>query len=357
MKILPIVVGLGAFYGLLHGQEPASIGTGSPSLLQLPQPTEFQGLKVGGLSAITFDKSRNRYLALSDNKGKEGSLVFLLRIQEKSAALSQVEITGALRLVGREGEAIGAWDGEGLALSSRNRLYVSFEGTRTVPPGIAVFHAKSGRLIRHLPVPEKFLPRFAEGKQQSGIVKNRGFESLAIPSDSPNLLFCTTEQPLYQDTKGTNPTPIRILRYQLDGKAPPEEKAYFPERDAPYNSVTDIVALDRKRLLVLERAVVTVVRPHHCRIRIYAVDYEEQGVTDISAETALTGRTLRGLSKKLIFDSRDYRKEYARIDNFEGMCLTPANKQGERALLLVADDNFAKDQNTQFLRIPIKEKH
>jgi hypothetical protein len=44
-----------------------------------------------------------------------------------------------------------------------------------------------------------------------------------------------------------------------------------------------------------------------------------------------------------------------KIDNFEGMTLGPKLSDGRRTLILVSDDNFVREQKTQFLLFAIKE--
>ena len=57
------------------------------------------------------------------------------------------------------------------------------------------------------------------------------------------------------------------------------------------------------------------------------------------------------LRKKLLFDSTNLK---ITLDNVEGMALGPKLPDGSQSLWIVSDDNFDKDQVTQFLLFRIK---
>ncbi|MCW8985108.1 MAG: esterase-like activity of phytase family protein, partial [Thermoanaerobaculales bacterium] len=101
------------------------------------------------------------------------------------------------------------------------------------------------------------------------------------------------------------------------------------------NGISEILALDNERLLVLERSFSVGVGN---TVRIYLVDLD--GASDIGHIGSLRG--VHGpqpapLSKVLIADIAESGIE---PDNIEGMALGPALADGRRLLVLISDNNF-----------------
>lgn len=318
----------------------------------LPHDASYAKTRIGGLSGIAYDAKRNVYFIVSDTKDRGGSQIFLAKIPVGEAGVGAIEWTGLLTLKNADRSPRAALDAEGIALENRGRLFVSYEGNRSTSSGIACFGRKSGNELFQLPLPKAFL-----SGNQTGIQDNHGLESLSTAGPSRRWLFTTSESPLYQDTTpGLDPYrgPIRLLRYDLKPEkiAAPEQRAYLMETDAVYTSVPDVLALDERRLLVLERQLVNSQPPRARRIRIYEVDFEQANTTDVRPLESLRGKKIRPLKKTLRFDSD--RTPIAHLDNIEAMCLGPT-LGSDQSLVLVSDDNFNKTQRTQFLLLRLKE--
>jgi hypothetical protein len=270
----------------------------------------------------------------------------------------------------RDDLALGYLDAEGLALSADGSLLISSEGyaDEGVAPGLFVFE-REGKLIRKIPVPEKFSPVEEEGTVR-GVRHNKAFESLALSPDGARL-FAATEAALVQDGAATSPehsSRSRIIEYSVEGDdvRPIHEYAYDvdpvgkPEDFGPgdgANGLVELLALDRKTLLALERSFFVeasgdAMPRTHQQIRIYRVSLE--GATDVSDIRALVDAPeVRLAEKELVFDLADIvdrlSPEFPSLDNFEGMCLGPGLPNGGRTLILVSDNNFVERQRTAFL--------
>jgi len=320
---------------------------------EFTEPVTFKGTRIGGLSGIVYHAKARMFYAVSDAKGgtpEEGPRVYRLSIPVGPKGFGAIEPKTVIPLRDAAGDTPAAMDAEGIAIDDLGNLLISHEGPLAggTRPGISAFDRKGGRLLYSLPVPEYFI--YGGKGATSGIENNRGFEGLnRAPGKAAASLFVSCESPLLQDRSGVSP--IRLLRYDLAHRtAAPAERAYVPERDAPFTSVPDLLALDGHRLLVLERAVLPGLIPLRCRIRLFLVDFDEPAATDISGVPSLRDKPPVPLAKKLVFDS--VKAGLKNLDNMEGITLGPT-VGGARTLVLVADDNFRKDQRTEFLLLSL----
>lgn len=314
----------------------------------LPADTEIEGFPVGGLSGIAFDPGSGLFLCVSDARRWDRSKVFGFRLEPREDGGFSMQPVSVLALEPGFSPP-EPLDAEGIAVWNRNRMFISHEGSRSgrIPPGISCFHKSQGTHMFDLPVPEYFLPN---PKNQTGMQDNRGFEGVSLSRPRPTFLFAAVESPLLQDlSRGQSkaPGPIRILRYRLSNReSQPEERAYMPENDAIFTSVPEILHDQDGALFVLERQMLRVIPPRKRRVRIFRVDFDQADATDIAGVASLRNQAVTPLTKTLLFDSelaglRD-------IDNLEGMGFGP-DVGGRDSLLLVSDNNFRKDQRTEFL--------
>jgi hypothetical protein len=105
--------------------------------------------------------------------------------------------------------------------------------------------------------------------------------------------------------------------------------------------VSEILMLDARRLLVLERAYAMGVGNS---LRLYVVDTAE--ATDTLGRAKLEAGTFRAAPKQLVADFATL--GLSRLDNTEGLCWGPRLPNGRRCLVAVSDDNFNASQVTQF---------
>lgn len=316
----------------------------------LPAGSRGENLRIGGLSGVAWNPKENRLWAVSDSRKWAQSAIFSfqLHLPDASGSPFWLEPDGGFMLApGKENH--GPLDAEGLALWTRNRFFLSHEGSKSgrLAPGIACFSASTAKPLFSLTFPDWFFP--GADSPRRGLQENRGFESVAVSGDG-KLLYAASESPLMQDL--SNPFdgargPVRLLRFDLKNRqAPPAQRAYIAEGDAMFGSVVDALVEPSGAVLVLERQLVLAIPPRKCRIRIFRVRFDEPGVTDVSQMESLRGKKIRPLSKELVFDSgkspamRD-------VDNVEGMAWGPA-VGGLPTLILASDDNFRTEQRTEF---------
>jgi hypothetical protein len=355
--------------------------------------TEFQGTRVGGLSALTYDRQRDRFYALSDDRSEFAPARFYtLKINLGTASTSaqspnapsqspprdlggkpdsattapsiqNIQLESVTILIDENNQpfAKGAIDPEGLVLSPLGTLFLASEGitSKSIPPFIAEVDRASGKIKRYLPVPERYIPNLQDPTKPQGVQENLGFESLTVPPGGygnqnvePFRIFTATEAALAQDTTSPNPElglRSRMLHYMVEPDRSLLISEHLYELDpAPEgvlsHGVTEMLALDQGgHFLSIERSFGL-----KSGFQIKLFQLASGGATDTSTIASLAGE-LRGIApirKQLLLDLSQLDIQ---LDNFEGLTFGPRLSDGSQSLLLVSDDNFQEQQITQFL--------
>ncbi|WP_406215651.1 esterase-like activity of phytase family protein [Streptomyces canus] len=339
---------------------------------ELPNAMAFQGTTVGGLSAISYDARTGTYFVISDDRSQTGPARFYTaHLDFADGTLKGVELTGTHPWLRPDGTAFPptstatstvAPDPEGIAVDPRDGTLVwTSEGERIVASdGPALLGdpwirraTTTGAYTGQLPLP----PQLHMNSQEFGPRKNQTLEGVTFTPDGRRIVTAM-EDPLYQD--GDDPTPehgalTRITVHDARTGQPLAQYAYPleplfatpPAGSTDTNGVSDIVALDRDRFLVLERA--SIYTDNNWKARIYLVDLH--GATDVLGRDSLTDTSahpVQPVRKTLVTDLSDV-PGLPRVDNVEGITLGPRLPDGRRTVVLVSDDNFAARQATQFI--------
>jgi hypothetical protein len=322
---------------------------------------------LGGLSGLHYVERERRLYAVSDDGKRYAPRLYTFTVElgpqqlrvvpERVVPLREASPSGLLQEI--DVEAITG-DGE--------RLFLSLEGheERAMQHESRVLTLRPDGLITgSVPVPEEFLPA-AAGQAPRGTRSNQGFEGLAL-SPGGRFLWAISEASLEQDgpeASCEHGARVRMVRWDLSS-APAAQQApqtYFyptepiaprPPAGAPCdggNGVSELVAIDERRLLVLERSYIVPKPDEHGRnvVRIFEVEVPEAPLAGAPAQ----------LGKRLVLDLDDVlpRLDVGQqsLDNFEGMTLGPPSPSGARSLLLVVDDNFSPSQRTVFLAFELR---
>jgi 3-phytase len=332
-----------------------------------------EGTQVGGLSGIDYDQINNRYYSISDDRSdRNPARFYTLNIDLSSGSLSSsgINFSGVTTLLNQNNQpfATNTIDPEGIGLTSNGTVFVSSEGEvsnlagRLQSPFVNEFALGTGRQLRQLPVPSKFVPVIGPADAPTaGIRNNLAFENLTITPDG-KFLFTATENALVQDgplaTINTG-SRSRILKYNLTTGQPEQEFLYLtdpvavpavPETGFNTNGLVELLALDnRGTFLALERSFSAGAPGTGNTIKLYEVRLN--GASDISGINSLNAiniNTVRPVEKRLVlnFDSLGLPTG---LDNVEGMTLGPVLPNGQQSLVLVSDNNFSATQFTQIL--------
>lgn len=343
---------------------------------ELPKMT-YKDTPIGGLSALTYDRQRNKFYALSDDGSKLAPARFytlglaLKTTEAGDIALEKVNVENVTLIRNENGEpfAQGSLDPEGIALSPRGTVFISSEGipSRGIAPFIREFDLKTGQQKSNIQIPERYLANDKkEDEPPRGVQDNLGFESLSLELGSlstangdPFRLFTATESSLIQDSLPPNSeqsAPLRLLHYLIGNIARPmvvAEHVYLLDptpKGATYNGLTELVTVDTGgHFLSLERVYSLL----GANAKIYQLAMG--AATDTSGIPSLKDNRskVEPVKKKLLSDLSELG---IYLDNLEGMALGPKLPDGSQSLLLVSDDNFSDTQVTQFLLFRLNQR-
>jgi hypothetical protein len=343
---------------------------------QLPKQ-QFADTTVGGLSAIAYDRNRDRFYALSDDRSDKAPARFYtlkLDIDEgkpgkpnktNKPKIDRLQVEKVTFLRNPQGEFYpkGEIDPEGMAIAFKS-VYISSEGvtSKGIPAFIDEFDLEKGTWLQSLPIPSRYLPA-AKGEAPKGIEDNLGFEALTLVQDIPGdpfRIFAATESALVQDkdsdvTKGqNNGAKSRMLHYLVGvGPAQVVSEYLYPLEPSPnpgVNGLTELLAIDRGgHFLSLERSF------NGLKFGIKIFQIATGSANNISGIPSLRDNpgNVKPIRKQLLLDLNDLG---IRLDNLEGMTLGKPLADGSQSLILVSDDNFQNAQVNQFLLFRLKQK-
>jgi hypothetical protein len=117
------------------------------------------------------------------------------------------------------------------------------------------------------------------------------------------------------------------------------------------NGLVELLAVDDTHFLAVERSFSTGVGNS---IRIYLSSIS--GASEVSGLDSLKGQSYQAMSKTLLLDLATVKNDDGSallLDNIEGITFGPA-LNGKQTLVLVADNNFAASQFTQFVAFSVE---
>jgi hypothetical protein len=332
---------------------------------------KFENTPVGGLSGLAYDRFKDIFYAVSDDRSEFAPARFYalkLKFSPKKEQpnLEQVEIIGVDFLKDKTGSTYpnGEIDPEGIALTGDRTVLISSEGvtTKSIPPFIDEFDLLTGRWLRSLPIPQRYLyepkkdPNSTKNEltkpEPQGVKDNLGFEAITVIRDSigdPYRVFTATENALAQDTQtdAQQPSESRFLHYLVGNIVPlivAEHRYPVEAITPPVNQigVNGILAIDRGgHFLTLERSN----GGDGLSAKIWQIFTGDANDTS-AIKSFRTSPNVRSIRKKLVLDLATLG---IKLDNLEGMAIGPRLADGSSSLILVSDDNFSDNQFTQFL--------
>ena len=318
---------------------------------------------LGGLSGLHYQRESATLYAISDVSPRFPPRIYAFDVALTEGSLD-VSPRAVLRLRGpAPARLLEELDAESITGDGSGGFYVGTEGgiDRPAQPLPSILRLQQDGLIAGaLALPEAYLPS-TDGEPR-GTRTNRAFEGVAS-SPSGRWLTAIVESPLHQDGPDADFEHggwVRLLRWDLASPGDPAEYLYpieplpRPARGTPAggnNGVSELVSLDDRRLLVLERAYVPLAEGQGPNtIRIFEVTLPDA--------PAPAGSPPVQLPKRLVLDLDDIvpRLEPGQqsLDNMEGMTVGPELRDGTGTLLLVTDDNFRAEQRTVFLAFRLR---
>lgn len=332
----------------------------------IPHAQAFQQTTVGGLSGIDYDPRTGQWLLISDDRSDHGpARWYTARLEYDGQRFTGATLTGMTALRQADGAPYSSRlrggrvpDAETVRIDPLDgSVWYASEGDRVLMLDPVVRQtAKDGRLLGEVPTSPMFQVRLF-GHQ--GPRNNLSYEGLTFAADGQSL-WVAMEGPLVQD--GEPPTPqagalARFTQYDRGGKLL-RQVAYpidpIPARPGAGryadNGVSEILALDAARLLVLERSAVQASDGSFSNyVRLYVADLTQ--ATDVASLASLADAKVQATAKRLVLDLNTL--GLARLDNFEGLAWGPKLANGNDTLVLVSDDNFNPAQQTLLLAFEV----
>lgn len=327
---------------------------------ETPKDLTFQGGGYGGISGIDYDPRARLWAFISDDKSEHGPAhAFFGHLDLRPGKPCGPKLTKMVLLRDEDGKTFAdrkagteAADGEAIRFDPLDPdLVWSTEGDydHGYPPSIRRMTRDGAPVARRI-VPDA-LTFHADGK--TGARKNATTEGISWSVDGRSL-WVSMEQPLIQD----GPVPsvaagglTRLSRLDRSGKL----VAQYAYRIDPVqaaspvgvgdNGVSEILALDDHRLLVLERSGIKQGDGRYVyHVRLYLAEVAR--AQSVAGLDSLLATHVRPADKRLLlnFDTLGIQ-----IDNLEAMAWGPRQPDGARTLVLASDDNFDTRQINQIL--------
>ena len=131
---------------------------------------KFENTPVGGLSGLAYDRLDDTFYAISDDRSEFAPARFYalklkfnqqINQQKSQPKLENAEVIGVNFLKDKTGDTYpkGEVDTEGIALTGDRTVLISSEGVtrKNIPPFIDEFDLLSGKWLRSLPIPSRYL--------------------------------------------------------------------------------------------------------------------------------------------------------------------------------------------------------
>jgi hypothetical protein len=234
-------------------------------------------------------------------------------------------------------------------------------------PFIGQFDIASGKLLRDIPVPNKFHIDYPSryireelNRNLSGRQSNRGFESLALTPDGDRLI-AMIQDPLIQDCNHDADRKLvglhnRIL--DIDLKSGVVKEYVYPLED-PKNGVSEMLAVNDHQFLVLERDSKAGAEAKDKRLHLIDLN----GATDVHGYKSLSDQGLveeesAGASHPTYVQKRPFLDLLAQgipniPEKFEGMAFGPNLEDGRYLLVISTDNDFSANENTRLFAFTI----
>lgn len=303
----------------------------------------YQGVELGGLSSLAYDRRSGSWISAVDNHGNDPSRIWFI-----GSPLHPSVTRAPLVLKRADGTPYDGTtaDNEGLAVLPDGDYLVSSE----TEPSIRIF-GRDGIQKASLPIPARFAVAPA-GEATS----NATLEGLTISPDGRTII-AAMEGALSGDVSAAgDATAHRLLVYNQDRHGAWTLSKQLGYRTDAGMRIPEVAAYGNGSLLVEEASYSPTTGNE---VKLYAVTGLTRA-TDVSGiQNLSTASTNQLLSKRLVADLDTCPTLGATalepqanplLDNFEGMAVTGGLLHGY-GVSLISDDNFSPTQRTRLLNL------
>lgn len=309
---------------------------------------------VGGLSGI--DYAKGKYYLVCDDASHP-------RYYEANIEISNSKIdTIAFTSVTKFNDSTQYLDLEAIRFDKNNNdVVITSEGSINLQKDPSLFSVTRSGIIDHF---FKIPDALKAGSKQKP--RNNGtLEGLAYSYDGKGY-WIAMELPLEAD--GPQPdvsetkSPVRITYIDAKTKKPTKQFAFLlekidkiPKGNFAVNGLTDLIEYEKDKFIVIERSYSSGLGTQGNTIKMFSIDASMASNT-INVDS-LKDAKFKPAKKELIFNFESVRTQLTDkiIDNIEGLTFGPTLANGNKTLILVADNNFNKlgSQLNQFILMEI----
>ncbi|TXD64841.1 esterase-like activity of phytase family protein [Polaribacter glomeratus] len=310
----------------------------------LADSIQFKNTIIGGLSGVDF--ANNHYYFVVDDA--ENPRILSANITISDNKIQAVKFKDVIFLADTTTNFYqqNALDLESVFVDEiTHEFYLVSEGSIHTNKLPTIFKSdKNGRFLEEFQLPKNL-------SNIKSIKHNGAFEASSKSIDKKGF-WVAMEAPLTMD--GEEPTftktssPIRITYFDKTLKKATKQFAYQLENitkpakgNINLNGVTAILEYQENHFLIVERTYQSGYGSYGNIVRIFDATIDESS-TNILEVNALKTSEFIPLKKRLLFNFEDIKNQLTDkiIDNIEGITFGPELPNGNKSLLLIADDNF-----------------
>jgi hypothetical protein len=324
-------------------------------------PARF-GDAFGGISGVDYDARRRRWMLLSDDRSEHAPARFYAVTIARSDR-GRWHVGKARRTMLADARA------SPFSAAGFGREVVDPEAIRFAPDGHLIWASEGDAQGRHDPA-IRSMDRTGREREQVPLPANLRFDRLALRGPRSNAtiegldftpdgaMWVAMEGPLIEDglpAADGRTALVRFTRlrrggtgeqfaYSLDSAPPPPSQA-----KAADNGVTEILALDDRRMLVLERSGAALGEGRYLfRCRLYLADFAN--ATEVAGIASLKSGAITPASKRLLLDFATLSNNPG---NLEAMAWWPSGQGRPERIVLLNDNNFAMGEPTRLLLLAL----
>ncbi len=329
----------------------------------LPTGTLFQGVEFGGISGLDLAKD-GTFWAMSDDRGGERGTprFYSLAIDYGATGPVTVTIKSQTYMQREDGPPFLATartvDPEAIRLAPNGNLYWASEGNWNATPA-ALFQpfvremTTAGKFVREFTTPSIY--NYVDNTTTGGR-SNKIFEALTV---APNgTVYAANEDALIQDGPITTVQAGSVVRVTAMDPATGTAKAQYAyqlpkipvdaaagARFGPDNGLSDFLAIGNKKFIAVERAFADGIGN---TIRLVLTEITD-ATTDVSRIAKLTDTPYTPMTRKMLLEM-PINYQGIKLDNIEAITWGKTLPNGNRTIVLAADNNFTADtQANQFI--------
>ncbi len=332
----------------------------------LPTGTLYQGVEFGGISGI--DRAADgSYWAMSDDRGGERGTprFYNLSLNYDASGFHGVAINSQTYMQRPDGSTFPAnartVDPEGLRVAPNGNLYWSSEGNWSANPS-----ARYQPFVREMTTSGAFVREFATpamynyvDNTTTGGRSNKLFEALTVAPGG--TIWTANEDALVQDGSLTTVSSGSVVRLTaldpVSGAAGAQYAYALPQipvdavSGAPFgpdNGLPELLAISDTQFIAIERAFAFGVG-NTIRLTLAEITAD---TTDVSGFASLAGAAYTPMRRTLLLEM-PITYQGITLDNIEGVSWGHTLANGNRTLVLAADNNFSATQSTQFIALEV----